>query len=601
MVNVKAYGAVGDGVANDASAIQNALDNAVTFGGCAFFPSGNYKINSTLMILCDVSHAQGAILTVDAGVEPGVQIGNGVNECVDLDISIPAVERVSRQWGPAASPNINTDVGVKIEAATACNIHLRKIKDFSIGLLLKTSAPKGISYNFIRPQWLSDNGVQIRIFPSASGWVTENQFYGGRYGQTTGIGECAGARQIEILSGEDPATQPDNNHWFGASLETNVSEYKIYSEGADSLFVGCRWEGNLSGVYWGSGGPGVGEYEALSNTILGGYSSENISVREAVGCKGNRIIRNGDNEYWFGYDNANNSEGVLLLRNGYTSDNSALKIFDVAATLGRSAVSGDWSVNITANDLFGKRRNDANARIRLDYKNGNIYLGQGSSGPGARLYASDNYIVTSGLICRSDGIVNKELLRCWNSTISGSFAAGAQISIGDNDSNNLLRLRQSGDGSTHKSYIIHNATGVGAGLVIQSEATQGNINIETSGNTNQLVLQSDGTIRFNDAFTFPTTDGTSNQVLTTDGAGNVTWEGPGEAASGIEIGADVVGGGSGQLLWEDGTNKVASTSSLRWLADRNTLQTSNLSTDMLKLMALLAMMILMIPLLFKML
>ena len=32
-----------------------------------------------------------------------------------------------------------------------------------------------------------------------------------------------------------------------------------------------------------------------------------------------------------------------------------------------------------------------------------------------------------------------------------------------------------------------------------------------------------GALEINSAFTFPTTDGTANQVLTTDGAGNVTW------------------------------------------------------------------------------
>ena len=41
--------------------------------------------------------------------------------------------------------------------------------------------------------------------------------------------------------------------------------------------------------------------------------------------------------------------------------------------------------------------------------------------------------------------------------------------------------------------------------------------------TEQMRIASTGAITFNQAYTFPTTDGTSGQYLTTDGSGNVTW------------------------------------------------------------------------------
>lgn len=48
-VNVKTdYNAVGDGVADDATAIQNAIDSLASTGGCLYFPPGNYRCNSTL-------------------------------------------------------------------------------------------------------------------------------------------------------------------------------------------------------------------------------------------------------------------------------------------------------------------------------------------------------------------------------------------------------------------------------------------------------------------------------------------------------------------------------------------------------------------------
>jgi hypothetical protein len=51
VVNVKDFGAVGDGVADDASAIQAAANHAVANQKTLFFPEGNYYINSIVSTL----------------------------------------------------------------------------------------------------------------------------------------------------------------------------------------------------------------------------------------------------------------------------------------------------------------------------------------------------------------------------------------------------------------------------------------------------------------------------------------------------------------------------------------------------------------------
>jgi hypothetical protein len=52
--NVTDYGAVGDGVADDTSAIQDAIDAAMALKGTVFLPSGDYKITSTLSITDEI-------------------------------------------------------------------------------------------------------------------------------------------------------------------------------------------------------------------------------------------------------------------------------------------------------------------------------------------------------------------------------------------------------------------------------------------------------------------------------------------------------------------------------------------------------------------
>jgi hypothetical protein len=61
-VNVKDFGAVGDGVADDAAAIQAAA-NAVLSEGCLFIPSGTYFLSTNVSVLNKRVLAHGAVFT----------------------------------------------------------------------------------------------------------------------------------------------------------------------------------------------------------------------------------------------------------------------------------------------------------------------------------------------------------------------------------------------------------------------------------------------------------------------------------------------------------------------------------------------------------
>jgi len=95
-VNVKDYGAVGDGSTDDTAAIQAAINYASSIGATLIFPTGVFKCLSTLIFKNNVSYqgaglsASGLIGTVIsyAGTSDAIQINNPINSSTSAYINI---------------------------------------------------------------------------------------------------------------------------------------------------------------------------------------------------------------------------------------------------------------------------------------------------------------------------------------------------------------------------------------------------------------------------------------------------------------------------------------------------------------------------------
>lgn len=94
-VNVKWFGATGDGVTSDTTAIQNAITYIETtdFGGAIFLPSGSYNIGSTMEFSGDkpilfFGEGQGSTLINALGIAIALHLGTGTGDkTVDLRVS----------------------------------------------------------------------------------------------------------------------------------------------------------------------------------------------------------------------------------------------------------------------------------------------------------------------------------------------------------------------------------------------------------------------------------------------------------------------------------------------------------------------------------
>lgn len=79
---------------------------------------------------------------------------------------------------------------------------------------------------------------------------------------------------------------------------------------------------------------------------------------------------------------------------------------------------------------------------------------------------------------------------------------------------------------------------------------------DTSASVDRVKIANTGALTVNEAYTLPVADGTNGQVLTTDGAGNVTFE---DASGGSGS-----SGGSGEVQYSDGAGGFTSSTSFKY-------------------------------------
>jgi hypothetical protein len=103
-------------------------------------------------------------------------------------------------------------------------------------------------------------------------------------------------------------------------------------------------------------------------------------------------------------------------------------------------------------------------------------------------------------------------------TTSGSGSGWGQVQSVINSPSSEAGLSFNASGTGGRVYNIistSNSSGIGGGNFSIGDATAG---------ASRLNIDSSGAITFNNAYTFPTSDGTANYVLTTNGVGNLSWQ-----------------------------------------------------------------------------
>lgn len=216
-VNVKAFGAKGDGVTDDAAAIQRALD-ALPNGGTVYFPSGRYRT--------------GADITVNSYVTLIGDANTSIIERLPTDSANYAVFAVT-----GANGIVFRDLSIKGER----NAHTGATGEWGMGISLLSVFDCMIDHCNISGCW--GDGVYIgsasASMPCDCVTIQHSSIYGNRRNGVSVIN--AENLVIDNCSIENNGgTAPE----YGICFECNNTGESV----KNALVTGCRFAGNKYGV-----------------------------------------------------------------------------------------------------------------------------------------------------------------------------------------------------------------------------------------------------------------------------------------------------------------------------------------------------------------
>jgi hypothetical protein len=247
-INVKAFGATGDGVTADAAAINAAITAAATVDYASIYmPAGVYMTGSTTIPLpanVSIIAENGALVEY-----------SGTGDCFLVESSIDYTfmgreyrfPRIRKGHNSTPVWNSGTDLtstGIHITGGMQnCDVFIPGVLLFSVGVFLDcVTATQNIVCNNFYLGRLNNNRIGLHMLGDTTGTpygVNQNQFIGGSIRIDTAYTTADPCWKILMVT-----TECNTNTFLGTNLETGpTTELGISCDGSANIFINMRLEG----------------------------------------------------------------------------------------------------------------------------------------------------------------------------------------------------------------------------------------------------------------------------------------------------------------------------------------------------------------------
>lgn len=281
VINVKDFGAIGDGFSNDTAAIKNAIAYANTKeGSTLFFPHAtSYWVSETIYIPS----------TISVKMDAHILYGGDLNEPC-LVIGGPELVTFNKTYEIRVRRSERSDwldencIGVKAVNLDTSQLRIFESQNFTIGVQT-IGVNKGFAYSTITLGRIINNKIALDVTNEGTGWCNDNIFDGGRISVNSTVHKDKSRYGIRVTSRS--GYRNNNNIFNKPAVEmgtptTGESIAILVEYGVLNKFKDVRSEGNNLTIARFTN-------QSSKNLITVGYSSKLTKIEDLSTRGGNTL------------------------------------------------------------------------------------------------------------------------------------------------------------------------------------------------------------------------------------------------------------------------------------------------------------------------
>ena len=422
--------------------------------------------------------------------------------------------------------------------APATNLHISESSDTTTPQLRITNdTPESLTMGVVRSAAGTAPNTSFISFDNALRFIgqtgTTNERMRITEAGNVGIGTSSPGKKLDVISEGDvngEVIRIEGNANRGAVITYHRGSSYSWEAGVGGA---SSQDSNIPSSYWGVGersGSGRPARFVIAHTT-GNVGIGTASPSQKLDVQGTILV---NNEIQFVdsamrvYRSSNDmkirtgssdrvtitSGGNFLIGNATSFSNANADDLQVGNTTGAHGISIMSSSSHNGNLFFGD--NDNNDAGRVSYNHTNNRMEFYTNRTQRMVILSDGNTIFGGTSVGAAGAMSVK--------VDGSYTDLYLYGAGTSQGGRIFF----GDSSDRSSITGTYGTGGGGKLSFKTDTTGGT-------SQDRLVIDSDGSIKFNNAYTFPTADGSANQVLQTDGSGNITFATVAGASGGTAI------------------------------------------------------------------